>query len=145
ALLGETYGELSPGDKSSGMIPENGKLANSQVSPTVELDEIFRAFDAKTRTAFQQWMQGLATAVNGRGEDINDAIGNLPPFVEDSTDLLKILNSQQNAVTKLVSNTGVVFNALSARDGQLRSLIENSNNVFATTASRDKELKETFV
>ena len=45
----------------------------------------------------------------------------------------------------LISNTGVVFDALSERDGQLRELIENSNRVFATTASRDRELQETFV
>jgi phospholipid/cholesterol/gamma-HCH transport system substrate-binding protein len=48
-------------------------------------------------------------------------------------------------VKRLVSNTGVVFQALTQRDGQLRSLIENSNKVFATTASRDKELQQTFV
>jgi ABC-type transporter Mla subunit MlaD len=44
-----------------------------------------------------------------------------------------------------VSNTGVVFEALSARDGQLRSLIENSNRVFRATASRDEQLKEAFL
>src|SRR6478672_2174492 len=38
-LLGETYVELTPGHKAIGMIPENGRLANSRVSPTVELDE----------------------------------------------------------------------------------------------------------
>jgi len=43
-----------------------------------------------------------------------------------------------------VSNTGVVFEALSERDGQLRSLIENSNRVFAATASRDEQLKQAF-
>src|SRR4051812_19119831 len=47
-LLGETYVELTPGHKSSGMLPEEGSLPASAVSPTVELDEIFRAFDDKT-------------------------------------------------------------------------------------------------
>src|SRR3954452_6267150 len=41
-LLGETYVELSPGHKKADPIPERGKLANSRVAPTVELDEIFR-------------------------------------------------------------------------------------------------------
>src|SRR4051794_6256443 len=143
-LLGETYVELTPGDKSDGYIPENGQLANARVAPTVELDEIFRAFDPKTRKAFQTWMQSQAVALAGRGQDINNAIGNLPAFVDDSTDLLRILNSQEDAVTRLVSNTGVVFNALTARDTELSELITNSNNVFATTAARDEALKETF-
>src|SRR5436305_430621 len=34
-LLGETYVELTPGDKSKGMLPDGGTLPASQVSPTV--------------------------------------------------------------------------------------------------------------
>ena len=46
-LLGETYVELTPGSPSAGTVPENGSLPAGAVSPTVELDEIFRAFDAE--------------------------------------------------------------------------------------------------
>src|SRR3954471_6884215 len=47
-LLGETYVELTPGTRHARMIPENGRLAASRVSPTVELDEILSAFDKPT-------------------------------------------------------------------------------------------------
>jgi phospholipid/cholesterol/gamma-HCH transport system substrate-binding protein len=143
-LLGETYIELTPGNKARGTINEDGTLAATNVSPTVELDEIFRAFDAKTREAFRQWMQQQAEGIKGRGRDINDALGNLAPFAEDTSVLLKILNSQEGAVRQLVSNTGDVFDALSERRGQLGGLITNSNKVFATTASRDQELEAAF-
>jgi phospholipid/cholesterol/gamma-HCH transport system substrate-binding protein len=143
-LLGETYVELTPGDPSSGMLPEDGRLPASQVSPTVELDEIFRAFDPKTREAFQVWMQTQAQAVDGRGKDINDALGNLAPFAVDTNALLQILNAQEGDVRRIVNGTGDVFSALTARDAQLRQLIENSNAVFETTASRDQELQDFF-
>jgi len=144
-LLGETYVELSPGSRRGGAVAEGGRLAAGSVSPTVELDEIFQAFDEKTRRGFQTWMQELALASAGRGRDFSDAIGNLVPFATDANELLKILNAQAPTVQKLIRDTGVVFTALSERDGQLRSLIENSNRVFATTASRDEALKETFI
>src|SRR3954451_605969 len=83
SLLGETYVELTPGNKAAGMIPENGVLPGSHVSPTVELDEIFRAFDAKTRESFRTWIQSQAASVQGRGAEINDALGNLGPFAVD--------------------------------------------------------------
>src|SRR4051794_22220369 len=51
-LLGETYVELTPGSAPARKIPEGGKLRISQVSPTVELDEIYRSFDPPTRRAF---------------------------------------------------------------------------------------------
>jgi virulence factor Mce-like protein len=143
-LLGETYVELTPGTRSSGTVPDNGRLPAGQVAPTVELDEIFRAFDAKTRAAFQTWMQQLALASQGRGRDISDALGNLAPFAEDTTTLLKILNAQDTNVQSVVRDTGEVFDALSERDGQLRSLIDSSNRVFSTTARRNRELEETF-
>ncbi len=66
-LLGETYVELTPGDKNAKPVPENGKLAATNVSPTVELDEILRTFDAPTRAAFQNWMQNQALAIGGHG------------------------------------------------------------------------------
>jgi phospholipid/cholesterol/gamma-HCH transport system substrate-binding protein len=144
-LLGETYVELTPGTKSAPKIPEGGHLKVAQVSPTVELDEIYRSFDPRTRRAFQVWMQTQAQAINGHGRDVNDALGNLGPFAEDASVAVDILNRQEGAVRRLISNTGVVFGALTERGDQLRGLIENSNRVFSTTASRDRELQETFV
>ena len=119
-------------------MPEGGRLPASSVSPTVELDEIFRAFDPKTRESFRIWMQQLALASQGRGRDISDAIGNFAPFEQDSTTLLKILNAQHADVQGVVRDTGAVFDALSQRDGQLRSLIDSSNRVFSTTARRSR-------
>ena len=108
------------------------------MSPTVELDEIYRSFDPKTRQAFQVWMQTQAQAIKGHGRDINDALGNLGPFAEDASVAVDILNRQEGALRRLISNTGVVFGALTERGDQLRGLIENSNRVFATTAARDR-------
>src|SRR6059036_1468585 len=79
-LLGETYVELTPGTPHAPFLKEGAQLANSQVANTTELDEIFQAFDPKTRQAFRDWQQNIAKAINGRGQDLNDAIGNLPPF-----------------------------------------------------------------
>ena len=146
-LLGETYVEITPGTPTKNTkqdIPENGRMRVGNVDQSVELDEIFRAFDPKTRKDFQRWMQTQSQAVDGRGRDISDALGNLAPLAEDSTDLLEVLNAQQGAVTRLVSNTGVVFDALGERQGQLQSLINNSNRVFATTARRDAQLEQIF-
>ena len=143
-LLGETYVELSPGTASEGMLAEGATLPADQTQDTVELDEITRAFDAKTRRAFQVWQQAQAEGVAGRGSDLNDAIGNLEPFAQDTREVLEILNSQTNAVQQLVRDTGELFGALSEQRGQLSGLITNSNQVFDVTASRNQQLKETF-
>ncbi|HEY1596345.1 MAG TPA: MlaD family protein [Thermoleophilaceae bacterium] len=145
-LLGETYVELSPGTKKSGnMLPDDGQLANTQVEPTVQLDQIYDAFDPQTRKAFQQWVQQSAATINGgRAQDLNDALGNLQGFAEDGAGVLSVLNRQSADLHNFVKNTGVVFHALTQRQGQLRSLIVNSNDVFSATQSRDKALAQVF-
>jgi virulence factor Mce-like protein len=143
-LLGETYVELTPGTKNGPHIPDGGKLDQGNVAQTVQLDEIFRAFDPKTRAAFRVWLDQQGRAFDKRGKDLNNALGNLVPFEQDAGTLLQILNQQKTDVRKLVSNTSVVFDALTERGDQLRSLIQNSNTVFATTASRNRQLQEIF-
>jgi phospholipid/cholesterol/gamma-HCH transport system substrate-binding protein len=143
-LLGETYIELTPGNKTARKIPEGGTLPNGQIAKSVELDEILQALDPTTREAFRRWQQDMGKAVTGRGQDLNDAIGNLPSFAADGSDLLKVLDSQSGAVRALVRNSGVVFNALSQNEQQLHNLVVNSANVFSATGSQADALAETF-
>jgi phospholipid/cholesterol/gamma-HCH transport system substrate-binding protein len=143
-LLGETYVDVTPGDARAAKLPEGGMLKTAQVSPYVTLDEIFRTFDEKTRTAFRTWMQQQAAGLKGHGRDFNDAIGNTPAFAQDTDQLLRILKSQEGAVRQLVSNTGEVFNALSERQGQLGGSIKNWDKVMATLARRNGAIEGTF-
>src|SRR4051794_36995098 len=88
-LLGETFVELSPGNTSSQPLADGGTLANSQVEPTVELDEILRIFDRPTKVAFQNWVQESAKTVTGTApQDLNNALGNLAGFAEDGAGVL---------------------------------------------------------
>jgi phospholipid/cholesterol/gamma-HCH transport system substrate-binding protein len=145
SLLGESYIALSPGTKSSGDLDDGGRLPGSQVEPTVELDEIFSAFDRPTREAYRDWVAELRRASSGQAaESLNDALGNLAPFAVDGAELLRTLDEQRRAVRGLVRNTGEVFGAINEREDALRRLIVSANQVFEATASRDEALAETF-
>jgi virulence factor Mce-like protein len=143
-LLGETFVELTPGNGQGPTLEEGGTLPEAQVAPSVQLDEIWRTFNAKTRDAFRVWMQGTAAALKGRGPDLSAAIAELAPFAEETNSLLRVLDSQDQAVRQLVHNGGTVFQALSERQGQLRGLIQNTQAVFSTTARRNRDLAELF-
>jgi phospholipid/cholesterol/gamma-HCH transport system substrate-binding protein len=143
-LLGETYVDLSPGNASKGMLAEGAALPHAAITSTVELDEIFRSFDKKTRAAFRTWMQSSSLAVAGRGPDINAVFGNLPGLSASAEDLLRELNAQSGAVRQVVSSTGDVFDALSERQGQLRALVTESNRLFGVTAARNQDLAAIF-
>jgi phospholipid/cholesterol/gamma-HCH transport system substrate-binding protein len=150
-LLGETYAELTPGDPHKGYLKDGGEIPRASIEPTVELDEIFSAFDKPTRTAFQHWVAESAKAIKGKrdnpdstAESLNDAFGNLGPFASDGADVLGVLDRQQVDLSKLIRNTGEVFGAISERDHALQHLITNSDQVFTATNSRDAALREIF-
>jgi phospholipid/cholesterol/gamma-HCH transport system substrate-binding protein len=144
SLLGETYVELSPGNRRAGLLADGGHLPDAAVSKTVELDEIMSTFDPPTRRAFRTWMQSTAAAVRGRGQDINAAFGNLPGFVEHGDHLFATLDAQSAGVRRTVSNVGRFFSEISARQGQLSGLIHDADGLFSTTARRNRDLAGVF-
>ena len=167
-LLGETYVELTSGSEQGNEgeappvslgaasntidaeaeaiepIEEGGTLAVSQTRNATQIDEIFNALDDETREAFQRWQENVAGAIKGRGLDVNDALGNLGPFVTDASEILAALNRQKVALRGLVRDTGTVFAALSARDQELAGAIVGSEQTFGALADSDEALAESF-
>jgi phospholipid/cholesterol/gamma-HCH transport system substrate-binding protein len=143
-LLGETYVQLIPESRAGPFLADGGRLANSQVEPSVTLDDILSAFDAKTRRDFQIWQEAASEGINGRGEQINADFAQLEPFVESANKLVTLLDAQEGAVKAIVHNTGVVFNALASRDHQLEGSIVNGERTFHAAAEASQQFAEAF-
>jgi phospholipid/cholesterol/gamma-HCH transport system substrate-binding protein len=143
-LLGETYIELTPGSSKAPELADGGVLPEANIAESVQLDEIFRTFDAETRTAFQTWMQESATAIAGQGASLSYAIGSFEPTFTELDRLFRVLDTQRLAIGQLFRNGAVTFRALRGREGRLASLIDSSNAVFETTARRDRDIEALF-
>ena len=165
-LLGETYVELTsgtePGSEEAPVslgaaannadgetdnveaLPEGDTLGVQQTQDATQIDEIFNALDEETRLSFQRWMANAGEAIDGRGLDLNDAFGNLGPFVTDAADVVDILKRQKVALKGLVRDTGATFEALTERNQALAGAIVGSRNTFDALASEEDALAETF-
>lgn len=143
-LLGETYIELTPGPRNGPQLADGGTLPSANVAQSVQLDEIFRTFDPKTRKAFQTWMQDSAAAIHGQGQNLSYGIGELEPTFASLDKLFRVLDTQRAAVGQLFRNTAITVEALRGREGQLQSLIRSSNAVFSTTARRNRDIEALF-
>jgi phospholipid/cholesterol/gamma-HCH transport system substrate-binding protein len=143
-LLGETYVELTPGDPDAPELPDGATLPAANIAESVQLDEIFRTFDAPTRAAFQEWQQQAAIAINGNGQALSNAFAELDPFFSEFDRLFRVLDTQRLAIRQLFSNGAVTLQALRGREGQLADLIRSSNAVFQTTAARARDIEALF-
>jgi ABC-type transporter Mla subunit MlaD len=166
-LLGETYIELTSGtepaegeyeaenvslgaqaatsDSDADLpeaIPEGGTLGAGQTEEANQIDEFFNAIDDETRLSFQRWQQSAAVAIRDRGLSLNDALGNLAPFVTDTSELLGILERQEEALRGVVADTGTTFDALSSRGEELTLAIEGGRNTFQGFADEQDALAE---
>jgi virulence factor Mce-like protein len=143
AILGETYIQLSPGSGDASDLKEGAILPKTVVEESVEIDEIVATFDEETRRNFQGWIRELAKAIEGgRGQDLNDALGNLPRFVASGEDVLAVLDAEEPALRRLILNSGRALAAVNERRGQLGELVVNANNVMSALASRNESLAE---
>jgi ABC-type transporter Mla subunit MlaD len=143
-LLGETYVELTPGDADDPDLPDGATLAKANVAESVQLDEIFRTFDERTRAAFREWMQEGAVAIAGRGQSFSYALAGLDPLFSEFDRVFRLLDTQRLAVRQLFSNGAVSLRALRGREGELAELIRNSDAVFSTTAARNRDIEALF-
>lgn len=143
-LLSEAYVELTPGDPNGPDIEDGGTLPEAQVARSIQLDEIMRTFDPKTREAFQNWMQSSAAGIEDQGLAFSNALGNLQPMFSEFDDLLRTLDAQGAAVEHLFKDGARSFRALSREPGQLRGMISNFNQVFQTTGERNQQIEEIF-
>jgi virulence factor Mce-like protein len=144
SLAGEEYLELTPGTAAAPAVPDGGRLPSANVAPSVEIDEVLRTFDASTRRSFDTWVQSQGAALQGRGDDLNAALGTLPAFADDLTQLMATLNRQDGAVRAAVSQTGVVFDALSARRDALHGAIVNGRRATGALAAGADGIAEAF-
>jgi len=166
-LLGETYIELTSGTKpESGeaapvslgaqsaasdaqsaeieAIPEGGTLGVGRTVEANQIDEFFNAIDDETRESFQRWQASAAVAIRDRGLSLNDALGNLAPFLTDTTELFAILERQETALRGAVADTGTTFDALSERGSELTEAIRGGRNTFGALASQQEALAQLF-
>ncbi len=143
-LLGETYIELTPGKRNGPKLADGGILPEAQIAESVQLDEIFRTFDAKTRAAFQTWQQEASLSIEGQGASLSYAFGEFAPAFTEFDRLFRVLDSQRLAVKTIFRNGATSLRALRGRQGELAELIRNSNAVFRTTGDRDRDIEALF-
>src|SRR5579884_1832457 len=142
-LLGEAYVELSTGTGSARKFADGATIPSSHVQDTQPLDRVLGSFDKPTQRNLQALLNGSYTALAGRGQDLNDAIGNLDPAVTELDAVVGVLNGQQSSLRQLISSSAIVLTTLGDRSADLQSLIGAGDQVLSATAARDVALTAT--
>lgn len=91
SALGLKYLEVRPGEGQAGFKP-GATIPIRQARPeVVEIDDFFNMFDDKARVGSRNSLDGFGTGLAGRGRDLNTAIDELRPLLDDLEPVAKNL------------------------------------------------------
>jgi virulence factor Mce-like protein len=143
SLLGEAYLEVAPGSPGAPRLPEGGILAPGQAKPTQQLADVLDTFTPRARADLRAALRGLSRGVAGRGQDLNDTLGQAQQGTAALASLVGKLDVQRVALGRLVSSSGAIFDTLGEQQAALGTTIRAGEQIFRATASRDRELRST--
>jgi virulence factor Mce-like protein len=97
SALGLKYVELDRG-ASRRTLEDGATLPERQTRVPVELDQVLSMFDAPTRRASGDNLVGFGDALDGRGADLNQTIGELPALEDRLTSVMANLSDPRTNI-----------------------------------------------
>ena len=106
SALGLKYVELRPGSGRAGF--RNGAtIPISQARPeVVEIDDLFNMFDEKARAGSRNSLDGYGEGLAGRGQDLNLALAELRPLLEDLEPVARNLADPETRLDRFFRELG---------------------------------------
>jgi virulence factor Mce-like protein len=143
SALGLKYVELDVG-RSRKTFGDGATLPERQTSFPVELDQFYSTFDAPTRRASQENLQGFGDAFDGRGADISRTIQIAPTLLRHLSSVMANLSDPATDLPSFfrsIDNTVRVVAPVSNVNAHLFTTMANTFDAF----SRDPQaLKDTI-
>jgi virulence factor Mce-like protein len=143
SALGLKYVEIARG-KSSESFQDGDTIALAQAKTPVELDEFLNMFDEPTRAASQANLEGFGTALAGRGESINTAIGAFRPLLRDIQPVMRNLSSPETGLERLVVELGDAAEIVAPAAEEQASMFRGIDTTMAALREVRPEIQESI-
>jgi virulence factor Mce-like protein len=144
-LVGENYIQLTRGHPQDGKVADGGTLPLSHDLQSVPLDKILNALTPPVRSEVRTDLQSLGAGLNHEGNNLNQFLGGLEPTVYNGGRVLQVLNGQRAQLADVVSQTGVVMQAIANRTQDLQTLITAAMQTAQAVSARDTALAQSLV
>jgi phospholipid/cholesterol/gamma-HCH transport system substrate-binding protein len=106
-------------------IDDGGTLSESETVSEVDLDQVFNTANPRTVADLKRVIQGLDDAGKGLGKEANRSFEYLNPLLSTSREVLAQLNSDREAVRRLLVDGSELSGALAGRRDELTQLVAN--------------------
>jgi phospholipid/cholesterol/gamma-HCH transport system substrate-binding protein len=123
AGVASRYLDVSPAPSFDHPIPNGGVIPASRTSGIVDIDELFNALDANTRTGLRRLIRGFADWY--QGETVNASLSTryFPPALQAYTRLFSQIDADTPTLRQFLRQTGTALGAITQHSAQLTDLV----------------------
>jgi virulence factor Mce-like protein len=135
SVLGLKYVQLTPGHSRTGLKPGSVvPLRNARPHP-VEINEVINTFNSPTRRGAQETLNGLGVGFAGRGSEVNHAIENLRPLLDDLEPVARVIAEPATRLSRLFPALEAAATEIAPVAETNAALFVNLDTTFAALAS----------
>jgi virulence factor Mce-like protein len=135
SALGLKYVEITKGTSSKGFQDGATVPLRNARPQAVELDEVLSMFDAKTRAASQSNLTEFGNAFAGRGPDLNRAIEELNPLLNNLVPVMRNLSDPRTRAARVVRALGRTASIVAPAAETQAALFGNLDRTFRALAN----------
>jgi phospholipid/cholesterol/gamma-HCH transport system substrate-binding protein len=152
--LKDMYLALDPGSRSSGALPEGGRVRVANTLPDVNADEFLAQLDADTRAYLQILLNAGGTAFDDEAtgadkryeqtaaQDLREVFKRFEPTARDGRRITRLLTARRQNIRRSIHSFQEISTALAQRDDQLASLVDSANANFEAFAAEESSIRE---
>jgi phospholipid/cholesterol/gamma-HCH transport system substrate-binding protein len=139
--LGENYVELIPG-RSAQALGAGDIIPPAATDEYVDVDQVLSILKGRTREQARKLVQGLGTAVDGRGPQLGSTLSSAAGALEGGSGLTARLHGDRRQIGQLVRQLGDIGYAIGERGASIRQLAKQGVTTFDALAGRDDAVRE---
>jgi virulence factor Mce-like protein len=140
SLAGEVNRYILLRAGSGPVLHDRATIGLARTDQPVEVDDLFRTLDPKTRADVRGVLEELNLATEGRGPDLARATALGAHSLNEGTRLLQEINADGLALHALLRNSHIALRAIARNPGAASSFVDGLAGTLETTARRKSEL-----
>jgi virulence factor Mce-like protein len=148
SLIGDRFVNCTPGTPAAPVLKaEDGEpptLAVANTHSPVDLDLVLQTLDLPVRQRAAILLDSLGVGLAARGADLNQTILRANPALQETRQVLGILNDNKAQLQSLISASDIVLGHLAQSRSRVGQFIRNSATVLNTTAEHRTALAADF-
>jgi phospholipid/cholesterol/gamma-HCH transport system substrate-binding protein len=134
------YIALSPGPNNAPALSSGATLPTSATHGVTDIDQLFDVFNARTRRALKEVLQGSAEEYSAPPKYLQATAEYFAPSLAASDHFFAELSSDQTALRELVVQGAKATTTIAARRTELADLVEHGDQAFQALGAEQENL-----